>query len=361
MKFENNLTLGQFLRQEREKKGITIEQVASSTKIGVKIIHALEGDHYSELPAKPFVRGFVISYARFIGLDYKEVLTHYSGFLEEKVHDRPTRDAGHSGYAFEKREGGDQSRTYLGLAMGGFVLLGGLAFLVLKPGLHHHHNSRLDKLREGHPSPEPEPSLLSSIVNLVSSPTPATSTAAPSPVAAAAGIAPMAAVAPTPTPTPTPTATAKPTPTATPTQSATPSPSPTAPDPLNSGVGLKASEIVQRVVFKAIESVWIRYKVDDKPVMQFIFKKDKTLVLRARTSILVQVGKPEDIQMSYRGTPFHLVSDDQNVATHNDDATLFFPPQLGEKIENPFPKTRPLSAKEVPISPTATPTPTAED
>ena len=63
-------SLGQYLRQERERRGITIEQVASATKIGIKTLHALEEDRYSELPARPFIRGFVTSYARFIGLDF---------------------------------------------------------------------------------------------------------------------------------------------------------------------------------------------------------------------------------------------------------------------------------------------------
>lgn len=369
MKLESNLTLGQFLRQERERRGITIEQVASSTKIGVKTIHALEGDHYSELPAKPFVRGFVISYARFIGLDYKEVLTHYSGFLEEKVHDRPARDAGHSGYAFEKREG-EQSRTYLGLAMGGFVLIGGLAFLVLKPGLHHHHGSHLDKLREMHPSEAP--SGMPTEVAAATQPSPAVSVVT-APVAATPTPTPSAtktsAPTPTPTPTPTPSATvaaaapialAKPSPQALASSVPSPSPSPTATehDPLNSGISLKASEIVYRVVFKAVESVWIRYKVDDRQVMQFVFKKDKVLVLRAKSSIIVQVGRPEDIQLTYKGTGYHLFSDDPKVATIHDDATLFFPAQLAENNQDPFPKSKALSARPAPVSPTATPSPT---
>ena len=52
-------SLGEFLRLERERRGITIEQVASATKVSVRLLHSLEADQYSELPAKPFVRGFV--------------------------------------------------------------------------------------------------------------------------------------------------------------------------------------------------------------------------------------------------------------------------------------------------------------
>src|SRR5689334_2016055 len=112
MSTEAHLSLGEFLRQERERRGITLEQVASATKIGVKNLHALEADHYVDLPAKPFIRGFVNSYCRFIGLDSKETLTRFGKFIDSKAADRPNREGGHSGYAFEKREG-EQSRTVL--------------------------------------------------------------------------------------------------------------------------------------------------------------------------------------------------------------------------------------------------------
>ena len=39
---ESSQTLGEFLRQERERRGMTIEQVASATKINVRMLHALE-------------------------------------------------------------------------------------------------------------------------------------------------------------------------------------------------------------------------------------------------------------------------------------------------------------------------------
>src|SRR5688500_3745542 len=102
---ESSHTLGEFLRHEREKRGITLEQLASATKISVRLLHAREGDDYRDLPAKPFIRGFVTSYVRFIGLNPKEVLTQFAGFIDSKSKDRPVRDAGHSGYAFERKEG----------------------------------------------------------------------------------------------------------------------------------------------------------------------------------------------------------------------------------------------------------------
>ena len=85
MENKPQLGLGEYLRSEREKRHITIEQVASATKINIKLLHALESDNYDALPAKPFVRGFVTSYTCYIGLDPREVLTLFDLYLDDKT------------------------------------------------------------------------------------------------------------------------------------------------------------------------------------------------------------------------------------------------------------------------------------
>src|SRR6476620_670397 len=141
MTTEKDITLGEFLRHERERRGLTIDQVASATKVGVRTLHSLEADLFSELPAKPFIRGFVTSYCRFIGLDPKETIAKYDDFICRKVTERPNRESGHSGYAFEKKDGEQQSRTILLIAIFGFIALGGMAMIFLKPSLRHRHSS----------------------------------------------------------------------------------------------------------------------------------------------------------------------------------------------------------------------------
>jgi cytoskeletal protein RodZ len=368
---DDNLTLGQFLRKEREKRGLSIEQVASATKIGVRQLHSLESDQYSDLPAKPFIRGFVTSYCRFVGLDHKEVLTHFSSYIDTRVHERPNRESGHSGYAFEKREGNEQSRMILGIVMGGFVVLGGIAMVVLKPSLHHHKHSHADKLRAAH-SPTPVPSVMPSgnvvaLASLPPSPSPLVgpSNVIPSPSVAPSAEAPVVASANSPSPTPLPSLTpVAQLPSALPSAIAQiqtlvpPSPSPTsASDPLNSGLGLKPNETAQRLIVKAKESVWVRYRVDDKVVMQFPLRKDKVLVLRARQSIVLQIGQPANVVMSNNGGPYKL-GNAANHATRQGDATYFFPAQLSEIKENPFPGWRTISDRVVPESPAPEPSPT---
>lgn len=69
--------LGQFLRDKREEKGMSLEEVSVATKIGVRVLLAIEEGDLSKLPPKAFVRGFIQSYAKYLGLDVKEILNKF--------------------------------------------------------------------------------------------------------------------------------------------------------------------------------------------------------------------------------------------------------------------------------------------
>lgn len=66
---ENTLTIGKFLRSSREKKELTLDQVAAKTKININILRDLENDDIENLPNITYVRGFVKNYAKTVGLD----------------------------------------------------------------------------------------------------------------------------------------------------------------------------------------------------------------------------------------------------------------------------------------------------
>lgn len=65
--------LGLTLQREREKKGLSIDVVMEATKISRINIEALEKGDRSGLPHPVYTKGFVKSYARFIGLDADEL------------------------------------------------------------------------------------------------------------------------------------------------------------------------------------------------------------------------------------------------------------------------------------------------
>src|SRR5450755_1931711 len=70
-------SFGEKLKQEREKRKITLEQISASTKIGTRMLQALEEDKFNHLPGGIFNKGFVRAYARFVGLDEDQTVADY--------------------------------------------------------------------------------------------------------------------------------------------------------------------------------------------------------------------------------------------------------------------------------------------
>ena len=69
--------LGDYLKQAREKKGVSLEHISSQTRIQEYHLQALESEDFAKLPAKVFAKGFVRSYAKALGLDEEEVLQRF--------------------------------------------------------------------------------------------------------------------------------------------------------------------------------------------------------------------------------------------------------------------------------------------
>ncbi len=66
--------LGQLLRAEREKKNLSVEDVAFGLKISSRVLRALEAGDAVALPHAVYVRGFVSAYGKFLELDVQELL-----------------------------------------------------------------------------------------------------------------------------------------------------------------------------------------------------------------------------------------------------------------------------------------------
>ncbi|MBZ5596840.1 MAG: DUF4115 domain-containing protein [Acidobacteriia bacterium] len=70
-------SFGARLKRERERQGISLDDISVSTKIGTRMLHALEEDHFDQLPGGIFNRGFVRAYARHLGMDEEQVIADY--------------------------------------------------------------------------------------------------------------------------------------------------------------------------------------------------------------------------------------------------------------------------------------------
>jgi cytoskeleton protein RodZ len=70
-------SFGENLRREREMRGVTLREIAESTKISVRFLDALESEEFSKLPGGIFTRSFIRSYAGYLGLDPEQVLAEF--------------------------------------------------------------------------------------------------------------------------------------------------------------------------------------------------------------------------------------------------------------------------------------------
>jgi len=60
---------GEELRLERERRGISLETIAATTKVATRHLHSLEENQFDLLPGGVFNKGIVRDYARAVGLD----------------------------------------------------------------------------------------------------------------------------------------------------------------------------------------------------------------------------------------------------------------------------------------------------
>ena len=98
------------LRQARERRGISLRQIAASTKISPAALEALERNDISKLPGGIFSRAFVRSYAIEVGLDPDEIVGEFlERFNQEPA---PTAEAVAAAIPEEEREFQEELRVY---------------------------------------------------------------------------------------------------------------------------------------------------------------------------------------------------------------------------------------------------------
>lgn len=77
------LTLGEKLRQAREEKGISLAEVAEQTRISPIYLECIDRDDYRSLPGGIFNRGFIKSYAKYVGVNEQEAMLDYTRLLND--------------------------------------------------------------------------------------------------------------------------------------------------------------------------------------------------------------------------------------------------------------------------------------
>lgn len=79
-------TIGQVLKEEREKKFYTLDEIEKTTRIRKELLEALEAGQYAKLPPPTFVQGFIKNYGKFLGLNQEKLLAIYRREFSQKAH-----------------------------------------------------------------------------------------------------------------------------------------------------------------------------------------------------------------------------------------------------------------------------------
>jgi cytoskeletal protein RodZ len=111
---------GEELRRNRLVREVSLESIASATKISTRYLEALEKGDFSRLPAPVFTRGFIRAYASYLGLDPEEMVNAY---ISETASVVPRSEAG-----------GQSSRSRPSSRAMWMLAAGGLAVLVVAAG-----------------------------------------------------------------------------------------------------------------------------------------------------------------------------------------------------------------------------------
>lgn len=119
---EQLLTVGERLRAAREAAGLSIEDVATQTRIPTRHLESLETSDFAKLPAPTYTMGFAKNYAGAVGLDRAEIADQLRGELGG------TRAATTSAEVFEPIDPARAMPRWLILAAIGAIVLAALLF-----------------------------------------------------------------------------------------------------------------------------------------------------------------------------------------------------------------------------------------
>lgn len=252
-------TLGQQLKQSREEKGISLQEIAESTHISIRFLQAIENDAYDVLPGGVFNRAFVRKFARQVGFDEEQAVNLYQEQWQEQGGE-PER-----GYQFgvEEFESRETSGNGLLLSFVTLIVIGSLAYLA-----YQYFTPTVSDSGGG-------------FVAGLNTPTPAP----PSPGTPTPGVTPEATASPSSS-SPTPEATASP----------TPSPTPEAP------------VTAMRVQFTApIEEVWLKVQADGKEAEQMLLQPGESREFDVNEEIILSVGRVQSLRVAINGRKMDFV------------------------------------------------------
>jgi cytoskeletal protein RodZ len=257
-------SLGGYLRSLREGKGSSLEDMARSTRVGIRHLEALEDERLTDLPSPVFVRGFIRAYCGFLRESPDEALARYEALAGERA-------TAHAASALPApRTNRTNSSVVVGLAL--LVILG-VALLAVNLTVKRTRGTSVAA-----PNIEPQ-----AVAKKASDP-PAV---VPAPAAPAA--------APAPTPAPAPAAPTAPRAVATPPAPAPPAAATTPPATAGSASG------THRLLIRAVEATWIRVQPDEGRATEETLPAGASREWSAERRFVVTIGNAGGVEVTLNG------------------------------------------------------------
>jgi transcriptional regulator with XRE-family HTH domain len=110
-------SLGELLRRARERRGLTLQQIAKETRLPQRHLEAIERDNLAHMPAGFYQRAEIRAYARAVGLDENVALSH----LNPSSKPSETRS---TSVETPGNPAPPRSRAYVLIALGAMVVAG---------------------------------------------------------------------------------------------------------------------------------------------------------------------------------------------------------------------------------------------
>ena len=119
---------GSLLRQAREEKGLTIDEMSAISNLTKQVIRGIESDDYSELAGLSFVRGYLKLYAKKLGVNEADIVEPFDRWKSEQSGE-PIQTISTTGVGVHEPSSGPGKGTMAAAAVVVMVLIAAGAFI----------------------------------------------------------------------------------------------------------------------------------------------------------------------------------------------------------------------------------------
>ena len=287
-------SFGERMRREREMRGIALEEISEATKITSRCLQALEEEEFDKLPGGIFNKGFVRSYASYLGIDEDQAVADFvaasGGEKEQPLPDPPVPRA----VVLGQRAEDHFNWQAIGVLVAVVAIAGVVVWKLGPPAVHLIASAR-------HPRSNSVPA----------APASPETTSSPAPASVAEQSVPEVAPAPTPAP-PAPkkkevakakqvmVAASKPAP---PPPKAAAAPPPPA----------RSNDFVVQI--RATEDAWVQIVADGKLFSEGVLVPPAEKRVRAAKAVVIKTGNAAGVEVSFNGQPLPALGDENQMAT----------------------------------------------